>query len=84
MLQSRRARAMLSARIVLSAQLVLTVVLTPVLFYLLAFSRQPHHVVGASVVSSVYFVLMMGSAWWIYRRREAQASQLSDAEPWNG
>lgn len=33
------------------------------------------------MVTSVYFVLMMGSAGWIYRRREAQARQLRTQNP---
>ncbi len=82
--QSRRARAMLVARIILMAQLVPLAVLTPVLFYLQGFSSQPHHVMRASLVTSVYFVLAGGAAWWVHRVKKAQANRLSDTEPWNG
>ena len=78
-----RAQAIRSASIMLSVQVWTAVVLTPVIFYLLAFTSKPHHVATASAVACGYLVLMGGSGLWVFRVRTARASKLSDTEPSN-
>ena len=82
--QSRRARAMLAARVILIVQVATAAVLAPATFYVVGFSTQPHRVGLATFVTCLAIVLSGGATWLIYRVQKARASQLSDVEPWNG
>src|ERR1700722_4112678 len=57
------------------------VTFTPVLFLVLAFSTQPHHVAMASMTTCIAIVISCGTTWWIYRIGRVPASRLADPDP---
>ena len=68
-------------RVVLISNLAGMVTFAPVLFYVLAFSTQPHHVAKAILTTFVGIALSGGSTWWIYRVGRIRAGRLSDPDP---
>jgi hypothetical protein len=78
---SARALAMRTARVILISQVVSLAICAPVLFYVLAFSSQPHHVGSATLTTFITIVVLGGTTWWLYRIKRAQANRLDDTEP---
>lgn len=76
-----QAQLVRAARIQLIAQLVLTVVLTAVVFYVLAFSASRHHVMAAGLVVGFAFCASAGVALLVYRLNMARAIRRGSAEP---
>jgi hypothetical protein len=72
---------MRTARVVLISQVVSIAICAPVLFYVLAFSTQPHHVGSATLTTLIAIVVLGGTTRWLYRIKRAQANRLDDTEP---
>lgn len=69
------------ARLQLIAQLVLTVVLTAVVFHVMAVSTPRHSVMAASVTACIAFSASLVVALVVYRTNKARARRRGNGEP---